>query len=73
MGALGLLVLLLVLAALGYYAYKAMSGSGEQPSCSGAYNYCMKVCSGTTTEAPAAQASQEAGVRDKTACEGERK
>lgn len=71
MGAFGLLILLAVLGALGYYGYKAMSGSGEPPSCGGAYNYCMKVCGGTTTEAPAAQACQEACARDQATCERE--
>ena len=73
LGTFGMLVLISILAAMGYYAYKSISGSGEAPSCGGAYNYCMKVCGGTTTEAPAAQACQEACARDQATCERERK
>jgi hypothetical protein len=64
----GMLIVLAVVAALGYYAYKAISGEGEAPSCKGAFSSCMKSCRRTTTEAPAAQACQEACQRDSDAC-----
>ena len=65
----GMLVILAIAVAVGYYAYKGVSGSDEAPSCKSALNYCMKSCRRTTTEAPAAQACQEACQRDQAACE----
>jgi hypothetical protein len=65
----GMLVILAVAVAAGYYAYKGISGADEAPSCKSALNYCMKSCRRTTTEAPAAQACQEACQRDQAACE----
>jgi hypothetical protein len=65
----GMLVFIVVAAAGGYYAYKAISGPDEAPSCASAFNYCMKSCRRTTTEAPATQACQEACQRDQAACE----
>ena len=65
----GMLVILAVAVAAGYYAYKGISGADEAPGCKSAFNYCMKSCRRTTTEAPAAQACQEACQRDQAACE----
>jgi hypothetical protein len=65
----GLLIVLAVVVALGYYAYKAISGGDEEPSCRSAFTACMQKCRRTTTEAPAAQACQEACQRDQDACE----
>jgi len=65
----GMLVFLAVAAAAGYYAYKGISGADEAPSCENAFNYCMKSCRRTTSEAPAAQACQEACQRDQAACQ----
>ena len=62
-------IVLVVAAAFGYYAYKALTGAGEPESCKEAANHCMKTCRRTTTEAPAAQACQEACSRDQAACE----
>jgi len=63
------LIVLAVVVALGYYAYKAISGEDEAPSCKSAYTACMQKCRRTTTEAPAAQACQEVCQRDQAACE----
>jgi len=65
----GMLVFVAVAGAVGYYAYKGISGGDEAPSCKSAFNSCMKSCRRTTTEAPAAQACQEACQRDQAACE----
>jgi len=65
----GMLIVLAVVVAAGYYAYKGISGAEEAPSCNSALNSCMKSCRRTTTEAPAAQACQEACQRDQAACE----
>ena len=69
LGSFGMLVVIAVAVAVGYYAYKGIPGAGEAPSCSSAFSYCMKSCRRTTTEAPAAQACQEACQRDQAACE----
>ncbi len=65
----GMLIVLAVVVALGYYAYKAISGEDEAPSCKSAFTACMQKCRRTTTEAPAAQACQEACQGDQVACE----
>ena len=61
-------IVLLIAAAVGYYAYKALTGAGEPESCKEAFNHCMKTCRRTTTEAPASQACQEACARNLDAC-----
>ncbi len=65
----GMLIVLAVVVALGYYAYKAISGEDRAPSCKSAFTACMQKCRRTTTEAPAAQACQEACQGDQVACE----
>ena len=65
----GMLIVLAVVAALGYYAYKAISDEDEGPSCKSAFTACMQKCRRTTTEAPAAQVCQEACQRDQAVCE----
>jgi len=65
----GMLVILAIAVAAGYYAYKGISGADDAPGCKSAFSYCMKSCRRTTTEAPAAQACQEACQRDQAACE----
>ncbi len=65
----GLLIVLAIAVAAGYYAYKAVSGEDAAPSCRSAFTSCMQKCRRTTTEAPAAQACQEACQRDQAACE----
>jgi hypothetical protein len=64
------LIILLAAAAIGYYAYKALTGAGETPTCKETFNGCMKTCRRTTTEAPASQACQDACTRDLAACGG---
>jgi Tfp pilus assembly protein PilE len=71
-GALSTLVILLVLAFIGYYVYKQFLTSDEVPSCKAVLQGCMKDCRRTTTEAPAAQACQDACQRDVEACERKR-
>ena len=63
---------LVVAAVAGYYVYKAVTGTDEPPSCRAAFNDCMRNCRRTSTEAPAAQACQEACQRDADACERKR-
>ena len=62
------LIVLVAAVALGYYAYKALTGAGEPESCAEAFNHCMKTCRRTATESPAAQACQEACKSDQAAC-----
>jgi hypothetical protein len=69
LSSLGLLVVLAIAVAAGYYAYRSVSGEDAEPSCKGAFTTCMQKCRRTTTEAPAAQACQEGCQRDLTACE----
>jgi len=63
-----MLIVLAIAVAAGYYAYKGITGAGEPESCKEAFNECMKTCRRTTTEAPAAQACQEACMLDQAAC-----
>ena len=69
LSSLGLLVVLAIAIAAGYYAYKGISGGEDTPTCKGAFTTCMQKCRRTTTEAPAAQACQEACQGDQAACE----
>jgi hypothetical protein len=61
-------IVLVIAVAIGYYAYKALTGAGEAPSCKEEFNHCMQTCRRTTTEAPAAQACQDACRRHLDAC-----
>jgi len=61
-------IILVIAVAIGYYAYKALTGAGDPESCKEAFNHCMKTCRLTTTEAPASQACQEGCRRDLDAC-----
>jgi len=63
------LIILVIAAAIGYYAYKGITGAGEPTSCKEGFAECMKICRRTTTEAPAAQACQDSCTRDLAACE----
>jgi hypothetical protein len=65
----GVLIVLAIAAAAGYYAYKGVTGGDEAPTCKSAFTACMQKCRRTTTEAPASQACQEDCQRDQTACE----
>ncbi len=72
LGTFGLLVVIAIAAAVGYYAYKGISGPDGPPSCRGAADTCMKICRRTTTETTSAQACQDACRRDQEACERKR-
>jgi hypothetical protein len=65
------LIVLAIVAAAGYYAYKAV-WTDEPPSCGAAATACMQKCRRDTTEAPAAQACQEACQRDQALCQREK-
>ena len=69
LSAFGMLVVLAVAVAAGYYAYKSLSGGDDAPTCRSASTACMQKCRRTTTDAPAAQACQEGCRRDQDACE----
>jgi len=58
-------IVLVVVVVLGYYVYKTYTAP---ETCAEAFNHCMKTCRRTTTEAPAAQACQQACQRDQAAC-----
>jgi len=68
-GAFGTLVLLVAIAAIGYYAYKYYFEAEEAPSCRAQLNRCIVACRKTTSEAPQAQSCQESCQRDADACE----
>jgi hypothetical protein len=69
LGLFGLLLVVAIAVAIGWYAYKGITGAGEAPSCRENFSHCMKTCRRTTTEAPAAQACQDGCQRDQAACE----
>lgn len=69
LGSFGVLLVIAVAVAAGYYAYQSITGADEAPSCKSAFNSCMQSCRRTSTEAPAAQACQNACTRDQAACE----
>jgi hypothetical protein len=64
----GMLIILAIAVAAGYYAYQGVTGGGDAPSCKEAFRACMKTCRRTTTENSAAQACQQACQRDADAC-----
>ena len=68
LGFFGMLVILAIVAAAGYYLYKSISEVDEGPGCKDVFASCMKTCRRTTTEAPAAQSCQQACQRDLDAC-----
>lgn len=68
LGLFGLLLIVAIAAAIGWYAYKGLTGAGEPESCNEAFNHCMKTCRRTATEAPAEQACQEACKSGQAAC-----
>ena len=70
LGWFGILVVLAIAAAGGYYAYKAISESDEAPSCLAAQSACLQKCRRTETEAAAAQSCQQTCQRETQACAG---
>jgi len=69
LGFFGMLIVLAIAVAVGYYAYKGISGGDDAPSCRSSSTACLQKCRRTTTEAPAAQACQDACRSEADACE----
>ena len=69
LGFFGMLIVLAIAVAVGYYAYKGMSGGDDAPSCQRSHTACLQKCRRTATEAPAAQACQQDCRREADACE----
>ena len=67
LGSLGMLIVLAIAIAIGYYAYKAI-WSDVTPTCKSAFTACMQKCRRTTTENAPAQACQAACRREQDAC-----
>ena len=72
LGAFGTLVIVAIAGVAGYYVYKAVMEPDEAPSCRAALNSCFAKCRRTSTDAPAAQACQDACQSDAAACERKR-
>jgi hypothetical protein len=68
----GMLVILAIAAAAGYYLYKAISEVDEGPGCKDAFTSCMRHCRRTTTDDASAQKCQQACQRDFDACISQR-
>ncbi len=64
----GVLIVLAVAVAAGYYAYKGITGGDDAPTCRSAFTACMQTCRRTATEAAAAQSCREACQRDVDEC-----
>jgi hypothetical protein len=66
----GTLVVLIVLAVIGYYLYQQYfdSESAAPPSCKATLNSCIATCRRTTSEAPETQACQRRCMDDAQAC-----
>ena len=67
LGSFGMLVVLAIAIAAGYYAYKGIWGD-EAPTCKSAFTACMQKCRRTTTDNASAQACQQGCMRDQEAC-----
>lgn len=67
-GALGTLVIVVALAAAGYYGYTQFIAPTAPQSCKAILNDCIAKCRKASTEAPALQACQEACQREAAAC-----
>ncbi len=73
LGTFGTLVVLAILGAAGYYAYKSLVlAPAAPPSCKAALNDCIANCRKTNTEAPDVQACQERCARTADECERKR-
>jgi hypothetical protein len=69
-GGFGTLVILVIAAVAGYYAYKNFLVAPEQPpSCRARLNSCIANCRKTTSEAGESQACQARCSSDAQACE----
>ena len=67
LGSFGVLLVLAIAIAIGYYAYKGI-WSDTAPSCKSAFTACLQKCRRTTTENAPAQACQGACRRERDAC-----
>jgi len=67
-GVFGTLVIIAIAAVAGYYVYKGVTGGDVALSCDSSFTDCMRICRRTSTEAPAAQACQQACKDDAEAC-----
>jgi hypothetical protein len=63
------IVILALAAAAGYYVYTGVMQTDEAPSCSSAFNACLKGCRRSATEAPAMQACQQDCQREADKCQ----
>ena len=68
----GVLVILAIAAAAGYYLYKAIGEVDEGPGCKDAFTSCMRYCRRTTTDDASAKACQKACQRDFDVCDRRR-
>jgi hypothetical protein len=64
------LLIIALAGVVGYFVYQAVTG--EAHTCASEHSYCIKSCRRTSTEAPAAQACQEACQREADACKARR-
>lgn len=69
LGLFGTLLVLAIAAVALYYAYKGVTGEGEEPSCRGTYNDCQQNCRRTRTEAVALQKCQDFCRQEFAQCE----
>jgi hypothetical protein len=69
LGLFGALIIVAIAVVVLYYAYKGVTGEGEEPSCRGAYTSCLQNCRRTRTEAPELQRCQDACQSDFDACQ----
>lgn len=68
LGLLGLLIVVAIAVAIGYYAYKGIWQPDAAPSCASALNACTKSCRRTQTESADMQRCQQACQRESDAC-----
>ncbi|HET7669664.1 MAG TPA: hypothetical protein VFK84_04630 [Burkholderiales bacterium] len=67
-GAFGTLIIIVLLAVGGYYAYTEFMAPEAPPSCKAQLNSCVAKCRKSASEAPAMQACQDACQREAAAC-----
>lgn len=67
-GALGTIVLLVVIGFVGYWVYNHVLFSDAPPSCKEQLNDCLRICRRTTSEAPDYQACEQRCNQQAEAC-----
>jgi hypothetical protein len=65
----GLVVILLIVGAGGYFAYQWYLERGDTPTCKDDLTACMRMCRRLSTESAEAQKCQAACESDAAACE----